>query len=141
MRAEWVILADSADVVSGKLYILGGGWQRLSVANGFPASHRCAIAMAVEVPWTDTNTRHEFQVVMQDEDGREELMGVKGHFEVGRPAGLVAGQAQRVQIAAGITVNIRSAGLYRMVMRVDGEDVGYAPFNALEGRGQRNRTQ
>lgn len=141
MRAEWVILADSAEIVSGKLYVLGGGWQRLSIAKGFPNTHRCAISMAVEVPWSETNARHEFQVVMQDQDGREEPMGVKGHFEVGRPAGITPGQDQRVQIASGITLNIRAAGPYRLVLRIDGEDIGYAPFTALEGRGQRNRTQ
>jgi hypothetical protein len=141
MRSEWIILADSAEIVNGKLYVLGGGWQRLSVAKGFPATHRCALSMAVEVPWSDTNVRHEFQVVMQDEDGQEEPMGVKGHFEVGRAAGLTPGQAQRVQIASGLTLNIRAAGLYRLVLRIDGEDTAYAPFTALEGRGQRNRTQ
>jgi hypothetical protein len=141
MRAEWIMLADSAEIVGGKLYVLGGGWQRLSVVKGFPATHRCALSMAVEVPWSDTNVRHEFQVIMQDEDGREEPLGAKGHFEVGRAAGLTPGQSQRVQITSGLTLNIRTAGLYRLVLRIDGEDAAYAPFTALEGRGQRNRTQ
>ena len=28
---EWLILADAAEVVGGKLYLMGGGWDRLTV--------------------------------------------------------------------------------------------------------------
>ena len=31
MEVDWLILADSAQVTGGKLYMLGGGWDRLTV--------------------------------------------------------------------------------------------------------------
>ena len=44
-----MMLADSAQVSEGKLFILGGGWS----VTGPPAPS--AIALHVEVPWDQTN--------------------------------------------------------------------------------------
>ena len=34
MEVEWLILADSAQVIGNKLYLLGGGWDQLAVNTG-----------------------------------------------------------------------------------------------------------
>jgi hypothetical protein len=49
-----VLLADSAQAVGGKLYILGGRW---SVTGPGPSAS--AIALKIEVPWDETNRRHK----------------------------------------------------------------------------------
>src|SRR5712692_6126152 len=49
-----MLLADAAQAVNGKLYILGGGW---SVTG--PAPSPSAIALKIEVPWDEANTRHK----------------------------------------------------------------------------------
>ena len=41
-----ILLADSAQAINGKLYILGGGW---SIADPGPVV--MALAMKIEVPW------------------------------------------------------------------------------------------
>ena len=43
------MLADSAQAVGGKLYILGGGWSRSAGAAPF------AIAAKIEVPWDEAS--------------------------------------------------------------------------------------
>ena len=53
-RVEWLILADEAEVVNGKLYMMGGGWDRLT-AQSLPWGQHMAIAVAIRVPWMDTN--------------------------------------------------------------------------------------
>ncbi len=60
-----MLLADAAQAVEGKLYILGGGW---SITGPDPTP--MAIALKIEVPWNDSNTPHHLHLVLCDEDGR-----------------------------------------------------------------------
>jgi len=48
-------LADAAQEVRGKLYILGGGW---SVTG--PDVPPMALAIKLDVPWSDANASHDF---------------------------------------------------------------------------------
>ena len=87
------MLADSAQAVNGKLYILGGGW---SVTGPAPAT--MALAVKIEVPWDEANMKHRFVLELLDADGRpfiapgrEGPLQVDGQFEVGRPAGVAPG--------------------------------------------------
>ena len=51
-----LMLADSAQAVEGKLYILGGGWSLVG-----PEPTPMAIALKIEVPWDETNRRHTWR--------------------------------------------------------------------------------
>jgi hypothetical protein len=92
-----LLLADAAEAVNGKLYVLGGGW---SVTGPGPVPF--AIALKIEVPWDQANVRHELRLELLDSDGRPVLLQqepegdatplvIGGSFEVGRPPGLPAG--------------------------------------------------
>ncbi|MFN8559031.1 MAG: hypothetical protein U0531_17380 [Dehalococcoidia bacterium] len=94
MEVEWLILADAAQVVGGKLYLLGGGWKVLNVSAGFPVQQRCAVAVSFEAPWNETNVPQQVEVEVATEDGRT-LAKMEGQFEVGRPPGIPPGQSQR----------------------------------------------
>ena len=50
-----MLLADAAEAVGGKLYILGGGW---SITGPQPTPS--AIAIKIDVPWDQTNKVHTF---------------------------------------------------------------------------------
>jgi hypothetical protein len=87
-----IMLADSAQAVNGKLYILGGGW---SITGPDPTP--MAIVIKIEVPWTNANTPHELRLALFDEDERpvvvptptgEHAFEIHSRFEVGRPPGL-----------------------------------------------------
>ena len=58
-----MMLADSAQVSEGKLFILGGGWS----VTGPPAPS--AIVLHVEVPWDQTNRQLHFTLNLTDADG------------------------------------------------------------------------
>lgn len=95
MKATFM-LADFAQVLEGKLYIMGGGW---SLTGPHPVPS--AIALKIEVPWNETNQKHTFQFELFDGDGKpvtlptstgEQVPVIVGSdFEVGRPAGLPQG--------------------------------------------------
>jgi hypothetical protein len=90
-----LLLADAAEAVNGKLYILGGGW---SVMGPEPAP--MAIAIKIEVPWDQGNDVHKLQLRLVDADGQPVLADseegevpvvLDADFETGRPAGVKPG--------------------------------------------------
>lgn len=86
-----LMLADSAQAVGGKLYILGGGWSITSATN-----ITMSIAIKIEVPWTATNISHKLKLVLLTEDGQPVTVNdrpceIQADFEVGRPPGLRQG--------------------------------------------------
>ena len=90
-----IMLADFAQAVNGKLYIMGGGW---SLTGPLPSPS--AIAIKVEVPWNDTNRKHSLKLELLDGDYRpvsaptpdgQAPVAISGEFEVGRPPGMMPG--------------------------------------------------
>lgn len=90
-----MLLADAAQAVGGKLYIIGGGWSLTG-----PQPVPSAIAIKIEVPWNEANRVHDWELQLQDADGRavllptpegEQPLRITGTFEVGRPPGLKEG--------------------------------------------------
>lgn len=94
-----MLLADSAQVADGKLYILGGG---LGVIG--PRPQPLGIALRIAVPWDRANIGHEWRLELLDEDGHpvkanDRAIVVGGRFEAGRPAGLKPGTPLAVPLA------------------------------------------
>lgn len=120
-----MILADSAQVAEGKLYILGGGW---SVTG--PGPSPSAIAIKIAVPWTSANQRHSWQLDLINPDGRPVLLetpdglqapSVQGEFEVGRPPGLPPGSAIDVPIAITLgPIPLEPGQQYMWQLSIDG---------------------
>ena len=125
---EWLILADEAEVVNGKLYMMGGGWDRIT-AQTLPWKQHMAIALAVRVPWTDTNRQTSVEIDLTDEDGNL-LVNVKGEFVVGRPAQAIPGQSLRSQIAIKLDGLLPKLGAYAVVCRLHGDETTF-PFNVV----------
>ena len=101
-----MLLADSAQAVNGKLYILGGGWSLIG-----PESAPSAIAMKIDVPWNESNKRHTLRLDLLTEDDQpvmiptqigERPVQITSYFEVGRPPGLTPGQDLDVALAINI---------------------------------------
>lgn len=123
---DYIIVADAAQVVGGKLFVLGGGWDRLFVPElpGRPTMP-FAVAVGIMVPWSMTNRQFEFALELADADGAVVDELVLGQFEVGRPPGLRAGASQRFQIAGPAGPEFPAEGRYVVQCRVDGELVGH----------------
>lgn len=129
MDVEWLILADAAQVVGNKLFLMGGGWDRI-VLNKLPSQHALSIAFAIKVPWNETNEKHAFEIEFVSEDG-ETIQKLGGTFESGRPPGIPAGQEQRVQTAVNAIMNFGKPGTIAVVARIDGEERRRVAFNVV----------
>jgi hypothetical protein len=64
-----MMLADSAQAVAGKLYVLGGGW---SITGPEPAPS--AIAIKLDVPWDRAEEPHRWTLALVDGDGAPVLL-------------------------------------------------------------------
>ena len=90
-----MLLADSAQAVGGKLYVLGGGWSMTG-----PKPSPSALAMKFEVPWDRANERFHVAIELLDADGdpvtvdgndASDPVRLEAQLETGRPAGLKPG--------------------------------------------------
>ena len=132
MEIEWLILADYAQVVGNKLYLMGGGWDVLTVNSRFPVQWQCAVAASFRVPWNETNQRHNVEIEIATDDGKTIAKG-GGQVEVGRPPGRPPGQNQRAQFAVNMTLTLESQGTYAIIGRIEGQEEERVPFNVVPG--------
>jgi hypothetical protein len=98
-----LLLADSAQVADGRLFILGGGLGEVG-----PGPQPMAIAMLLDVPWDQANAPHDWKFELLDEDGTpvmydDQPILVGGQFEAGRPDGLAPGTPIPVPLAINFT--------------------------------------
>jgi Family of unknown function (DUF6941) len=120
-----LLLADHADAVGGKLYINGGGWNVTG-----PQALPFAIAMLIEVPWDQTNTKHRVLLELLDADGNEvevasnensEPVKIESLLEVGRPPGVKPGTPLAVPFAVNFApIPLEPGAQYVWRLSIDG---------------------
>lgn|SRR5512139_2077583 len=121
-----LMLADSAQVAEGKLFLMGGGWTFTG-----PQPTPFAIAGLIEVPWQLTNQKHSFRFELIDLDGQpvsvdtpegEQQLVIEGEFEVGRPPGFPLGASIPVPIALNHPpVPLPSGSHFEWRLEINGE--------------------
>src|SRR3984957_3667250 len=123
-----MLLADSAQVADGKLYILGGGW---SVTGPDPTPS--AVAVKVAVDEHEFNDNHHWELFLEDADGQlvqfetpegTQTIEVRGDFSATAPDGVPPGTPVDVPIAVNfgpIPLGPGSRFTWRMV--IDGESL------------------
>jgi hypothetical protein len=123
-----MLLADSAQVAEGKLYILGGGWS-LSGPEPVPS----AVAIKVEVDTHEFDLMHHWELFLEDADGQLvqfdspeglQTIEIRGDFSASAPEGVPAGTPVDVPIAVNlgpIPLSPNSRFTWRLV--IDGESL------------------
>ncbi len=127
------MLADGAHQVGGKLYVLGGQWDRLVVAN-FPAQHpTMAVVVVIKVEYSEALDRHHLEIQLTL-DGQ--LMDPKaaGEMVTGHAPGQARGAPSFVPVA--LTFNnlvFETPGRYEWVITVDKEELARVPIEVVQG--------
>jgi hypothetical protein len=126
-----MLLADSAQVAEGKLYILGGGWS-LSGPEPSPS----AVAIKVEVDTPEFDRMHHWELFLEDADGRlvqfdspegPQTIEIRGDFSATAPEGVPPATPVDVPIAVNlgpIPLAPNSRFTWRLV--IDGESLAGA---------------
>jgi Family of unknown function (DUF6941) len=131
MQIHALLLADSAQAVDGKLYVLGGAWRVLRFPS-FPAQIMVGIAVAIDVDWNETNQRHHLDLHFEDADGNTMDPKIGADFEAGRPPGAVPGSDLRIVFAVNGPVAIPAPGSYSAVATVGGTELARSRFEAVQ---------
>jgi hypothetical protein len=136
-----LLLCDAAEAINGKLYILGGGW---SITG--PMSIPSALALKIDVPWSEANRKIHAKVELMDADGglvsvpdqfgNEQPVQIEFDFEVGRPPGLAPGTPLDATVALNIPpLPLSQGSRFTWRLEVDGASkphwqVAFATRNA-----------
>lgn len=114
---DFLLTADFAEVVQGKVYIMGAGWDKFAPPS-YPAVMRIGIAAGIRVPYLEANVPHHLSVILRSGDG-EDLFKIEGNLETGRPAGS-RGESVLVPLAVNTQVTVPAPQLMELVAQVDG---------------------
>jgi hypothetical protein len=134
-----MFLADRAEAINGKLYVMGGAWDRLQVPElPGPLLVPISVAVVITVPWSLTNREFTFSLELVDVDNQlvpmsddSEVFSIP--FEVGRPPGLREGRPQKnvLSVMIGPGLEFERAGTYSFRGLIDGEERSRATFDLV----------
>jgi hypothetical protein len=135
-----LILADSAQVSSGKLYILGGGW---SITG--PGPTPSAVALQITVESHEFGDTHHWELSLEDADGHLVLIEgpngdspieVRGDFTANTPEGVPAGTPVMIPLAINFgPIPLAEGSRFVWRLSIDGETPpgGLASFTTRSG--------
>ena len=122
----WPFIADHAQALGGKLYVMGAGWNLTG-----PQPAPCALGGLLELDWHEANQPRIVRIELLTEDGKpvavptptgQQPAVVEVNAEVGRPPGLRAGTTFNVPIAVNLgPLPIPPGGQYVWRFSIDGE--------------------
>lgn len=133
MRIEWMILADSAEVINNKLYLMGGGWDHLKLGRKFPARQMVSIAVSVLLDGNDSDST-PLNITIEDEDQRR-LATVNANLAVQQP--VPAGQTRRVQLAFRLPIRFEKPGVCRVAALSANQQLASATFRVSQETGSK----
>ena len=148
MRIEYALLADAAQAVGGKVFVLGGGWNLFRAAN-YPAPVHLAVAMGLGFTSDEVGIKYPLNVVIADEAGVPIIPEMKGQVETGQLAPDVPKTASvKIPVAINVNMSLPHPGTYTVVVTPGsskaqlsfeaifaGQKVQFAPEGSLPERG------
>lgn len=127
------MLADGAHQMGGKLYILGGQWDRLNVSQ-FPAQHpSMAVVLVVKVEYDEATVAHDLGIALML-DGRPVGPAGVARFTTGHAPGTARGAPTFVSTALTFpNITFETPGRYEWAITGDGEPMGQIPLAVERG--------
>lgn len=119
VRIKTMIVADGAQAVNGKLYILGGGFDHINMPTQ-PFQFRFDLAMLISVPWTATNDPYQLVVELVDADSNPVGYRAEATMETGRPPGSRRGTSFTIPLALPVFAEFPEPGRYALRGTING---------------------
>jgi len=129
MRLTVAMLADSAQVAAGRLYVLGGAFDGINAA-AFPAAVRqIMVVLVAEVGPSDRNRDLALSIRLLDEDGTPLEVESRATLRVGAPPTLPAGASSLVPLVVPFFgVRFAQPGGYVFIVEHEEEELGRIAF-------------
>lgn len=120
MKLDFLILADRAEALNGKLYMIGGAIDRVGLLE-IPGPASFDVAVGVLVDYHETRDTHGLTLRMETADNLPVFPAIEISFATGTPPGLPAGDDVRFTAVVHGPFPIPSVGAYQWVAEVDGQ--------------------
>lgn len=139
-RIDSFMVADWAEAINGKLYVMGAGFDTV-FAPQFPWPVRFSIGAILVVPWKDTNRRFPIQGLVETSDGEELDWKLAGEVEAGRAAGKRGGDV-RIVVAGPVAFQVEEPLNFVLKLRFASDERSLAlqitppPFPGVQMPGQ-----
>jgi hypothetical protein len=134
MELTTAMLADGAQQApNGKLYVLGGQWDRLTVPS-FPAQHpTLAVVLVLRVEYSEALDHHQLEIELTlDGQGRD--VKATAQFVTGHAPGSGRGTPSFMPLALTFNnLKFEAPGRYEWVIRTDGDTIGRIPLEVVQG--------
>jgi hypothetical protein len=133
MRLTSAMLADAAQVQGGKLFVLGGGFDTISVRS-VPAVHRSlSLAMVAEVEPDERQRDLELVIGLVDEDGQSLGVEAKGKLRVGAPPNLPPGSSSILPLVSPFHhITFPEAKGYVFIVSLNDTELARIAFRVVE---------
>ena len=127
---EFIMLTDHAEVKNGKLYMMGGGYDRRFI-DDIKAPVTLSTVIGVLIPWNLTNQPHNVKLRVETEDGAAVGPEVQGDLTVGRSPQAISGQTFRVMSVVNITLPLPQLGGYKVIASLSNGESKTTAFYAV----------
>lgn len=120
VEVEYLITADAAEALNGKLYLMGAGWDTLNTTS-FDAV-QLSFACGVIVPWNETDYEHGLSIVIQDAEGVPIAPPLTLSVKSGRSPQLEHGASTHIPFAIKAQLKFPGPGTYTLAAAVDNRE-------------------
>src|ERR1700751_5690452 len=130
MKIEYALLADAAQAVGGKDFVLGGGWNLFRSAS-YPAPVQFWDGIGLVFGIDEVERKYPLNVAIADESGVPIVPEMKGQVETGQPAPDVPKTASiKIPAAININMSLPHPGTYGIVVTA-GTSTAQLSFEAI----------
>lgn len=131
MQVEWMIMADSAEIVNNKLYMMGGGWDTLVIKRDLPTRHTVSLALAVMVTPQDSPDTSQLSIQINDEADHK-LASVNARIDAERIS-KSGSRSRRMQMAFRLPLRFQRHGRCTVTAAIDGTTAAQSIFQVTQG--------
>lgn len=127
---DFAILADRAEVLNNKLYIMGGAWDTTGVID-FSKPIGFSLAIGILVPWHEASDVHEVRMHIEGADATRITPELQATVGVWRPPTAIKGQSFRAMLAISGQVLLPGRGSYVAVVQLGNGSSKHVVFHAV----------
>jgi hypothetical protein len=135
---EFLVLADRAEAVNGKLYMLGGGWDRINIAD-FRQPTAVSVAVGILVPQEYAERALDLRIYWTDLQGNALGPEIRGQVVVTKPEGTPEVMPLRAVVAVNALWGVVEPGVYRVRAQIDESEPAQMLFHVAAAQPEAGR--
>jgi hypothetical protein len=129
VKVSTALLGDAATAREGLLSVLHGGVTRVN-AQTYPFQYQGSLGLIFTFHPTEASHPHQFQILLQSEDGRR-LLDLTGTLQADPAPDLQPGEEMSVPAALNFVTVLSSPGRYSFEILMDGIHQTSIAFRAM----------